>query len=197
VRARIITFAALALAIVILSVGGWAAASVLPGGGVLIAYGSALIVVLATALVLWRGTARLTEGLRALAAANPEGVAFLARRLPPAVSDLPAFMRAKGFAEEIGDGWYIGLADYRGLTAWSPERRPRELLLMDWLEVGDVLAVHASTVDDDSPGRVTVDVRPYVVPLTVEVGYAWGLVTMKLDGVDTADLVSAVTAHRP
>jgi len=36
-----------------------------------------------------------------------------------------------------------------------------------------------------------------VVPLTVDIGAAWGIVTMALDAVDTAELVAAVVAQRP
>lgn len=197
VRARLITAGIAALAVVVIGGGAVAATMVGPGGGVVIAYGIAVIAVAATVIVLWRGTSRLTVGLRTLGAQHPEGVVFLARRLPPVVSDLRAFMRAKGFDAEIGDGWYLGLADYRGFSAWSPAARPQELLLMDWIEIGEVLAVETPTVGGDSRWGVTVDVRPYVVPLTVEVGYASGLVTMALDAVDTVDLVETVLTQRP
>ncbi|MEO5535925.1 MAG: hypothetical protein ABIR17_12440 [Pseudolysinimonas sp.] len=196
-RARIITAAVLTLAIAIVVGGGWAAASAVPAGGLLLAYVTAVIAVVTTALVLWRGTARLTAGLHALAVAHPDGVVFLGRRMPPVVSDLPAFMRAKGLTGVIGEGWYPALADYRGISAWSPGRHPRELVLVDWIEVGEVRAEHTRSVDGDSHLSVIVDVRPYVLPLTVEVGYAWGLVTMPLDAVDSADLVTTVNAQRP
>jgi hypothetical protein len=198
VRARAIMAATLAGA-VLLIVGGAIAVTLTrsPRTGILIGYGLAVVTVIVMLLVLAVVTARSTRALRALAASHPDDVVFLARRLPPVVSDLPSFLKAKGIDVEIGDGWYPTTAHAGGLTVWTPENEPREVLTIEWAEIGDVLTVRTPTVGGDSRWTVTVDVKPYVIPLTVEVGAAWGIVTTALDAVDTAELVAAVVAQRP
>ena len=57
--------------------------------------------------------------------------------------------------------------------------------------------VRTPTAGGDSRWSVTVDVRPYVVPLTVDLGSAYGIVTMTLDAADTTAVVKAVEARRP
>ncbi len=197
-RARIITAAASSAAVVVI-VGGAIAIAVSggPRDGILVAY---LVTVLAIAGLVgsFAGiTARHARTLRALARRHPDDVVFLARRLPPVVSDLPAFLRAKGLDVQIGDGWYAALADRRGISVHSPGREPRELLLIEWAEIGDLAMVRTPTVGGDSRWSVTVDVRPYDVPLTVDLGGAAGIVTMTLDAGDTASVVRAVEARRP
>ena len=198
VRARAITYAALAGAVVLV-VGGAISVALLgsPRSGILIAYGFAVVTLLVLLVVLAIIATRSSRALRALATAHPDDVVFLARRLPPVVSDLPSFLKAKGIDAQIGDGWYPGTANARGLTVWTPEAEPREVLTIEWAEIGDVLMVRTPTVGGDSRWTVTVDVKPYVIPLTVDVGYAWGIVTMALDAVDTAEFVAAVNARRP
>ena len=198
VRARVITYSALGAAGVLI-VGGAVALMLAgqPRSGILIAYGFSVVIVIVVLVVLAIFTARSTRALGALAAAHPEAVVFLARRLPPVVSDLPSFLKAKGIDAHIGDGWYPATAHAGGITVWTPEPRPREVVLIEWAEIGDVLTVRTPTVGGDSRWSVTVDVKPYVVPLTVDIGAAWGIVTMALDAADTAELVAAVVAQRP
>ena len=198
VRARIITFSALVGAGVLI-VGGAVAIALMgqPRSGILIAYGFAVVTLIVMLVVLAIVTARSSRALRTLAAAHPDDVVFLARRLPPVVSDLPTYLKAKGIDTEVGDGWYPATAHPGGITVWTPEARPREVVLIEWAEIGDVLTVRTPTVGGDSRWSVTVDVKPYVVPLTVDVGAAWGIVAMALDAADTADLVAAVNAQRP
>jgi hypothetical protein len=198
VRARAITFSALGAAGVLI-VGGAVALALAgqPRSGILIAYVFAVVTLVVVLVVLATVTARFARSLRALSTAHPDAVVFLARRLPPVVSDLPSFLKAKGIDAHIGDGWYPATAHADGITVWTPEARPRQVVLIEWAEIGDVLTVRTPTVGGDSRWSVTVDVKPYVVPLTVDVGAAWGIVTMALDAVDTADLVAAVVAQRP
>jgi len=198
VRARAITYAALVTAVVVVVGGAIATVNLWrPGSGVVVGY----VVAVATLAVLLVGlgiiATRSSRALQALAAAHPADVVFLARRLPPVVSDLPSFLKAKGIDAQITDGWYPATAHSGGLTVWTMAREPHEVLTIEWSEIGDVLAVRAPTVSGDAPWGVTVDVKPYVIPLTVVLGYAWGIATMSLDEADTADVVAAVLARRP
>ncbi len=197
-RARIITLAALIVAVVII-VGGGVAIAVAggPRNGILVAYSSASIAMLTMIVVFGVITTRLSRALRALVERHPDAVVFLARRLPPVVSDLPAFLRSKGLDIQLGDGWYAAVADDRGIVVCTPGADPRELFVIDWAEIGDLEMVRPATVGGDSRWSVTVDVRPYVVPLTVDLGDAWGIVTMALDAGDTAAVVAAVAERRP
>jgi hypothetical protein len=196
-RARIITIAALAAAVVIIIGGGIAIA--LAGGprnGILVAYGFAVLAMMVMITVFGVTTTRLSQALEALAERHPDAVVFLARRLPPIVSDLPAYLRAKGIDVDIGDGWLPALADHRGIAAYTAGPNPRELLIMEWAEIGDLEMVRTATVGGDSRWSVTVDVRPYDVPLTVDLGEAWGVVTMALDASDTSAVLAAVASRR-
>jgi hypothetical protein len=198
VRARVITYAALVGAVVLI-VGGAIALALTerPRSGILIAYAFAVVTLVVVIVVLAIVTGRSSRALRALAAAHPGEIVFLARRLPPVVSDLPSFLKSKGVDAHIGDGWYPATANGDGITVWTPEAEPRPVVLVEWAEIGDVLAARTPTVGGDSRWSVTVDVKPYVAPMTVDVGSAWGIVTMALDAADTADLVAAVVAQRP
>ena len=198
VRARVITFSAVVGAVVLI-VGGALAIALMtrPRSGILIAYAFAVVTLVVALVVLAIVTRRSARALRALAAAHPDDVVFLARRLPPVVSDLPSFLKAKGIDAHFGDGWYPGTANRDGIAVWTLEAEPRQVVLIEWAEIGDVLAARTATVGGDSRWSVTVDVKPYVIPLTVDVGYAWGIVTTALDAVDTAEFVTAVNAQRP
>lgn len=197
-RARIITAAAFAVAVTVIL--GGALAIALTGdahGGILVAFGLTSAAILALIAVSAVITAGHTRALRRLTARHPHDVVVLARRLPPVVNDLPAFLRSKGLDVEIGDGWYATLVDRRGISVHAAGREPRELLLMEWAELGDIAMVRTPTVGGDSRWSVTVDVRPYALPLTVDLGGAWGIVTMPLDATDTAAVLHAIEARRP
>src|SRR5690606_29173612 len=104
----------------------------------------------------------------------------------------------KGLPKDlIGDNWYPAVVDARGIAVHSTGRDPRELVLMEWPEIGNVEMVRTPTVGGDSRWSVTIDVKPYAVPLTADVGDAWGIVTMALDAGDTAAVVKAAAAQRP
>jgi hypothetical protein len=197
-RARIITVGALIGATVVIAGGSVAiAATGGPRNGILVAHTVASVAILAMLVVFAVLTSRLSRAMEALAARHPDAVVFVARRLPPVVSDLPAYLSAKGLDLRIGDGWYPAFADEHGIAVCSPGRNPQEMLVIEWREIGDVEMVRTATVGGDSRWSVTVDVKPYVVPLTVDLGDAWGIVTMALDAVDTAETVKAVAAKRP
>jgi hypothetical protein len=198
-RARIITAATLVGAAVVV-VGG-AIAIALTGGprnGILVAYLVASLAIVGMIVVFALLTSRHMRAMRILSERHPDAIVFLARRLPPVVSDMPAYLRAKGIPPEvIGDGWYPAAADARGIVVFSTGADPQKIVVIEWPEIGDVEMVRTATVGGDSRWSVTVDVKPYVVPLTVDLGDAWGIVTMALDAGDTAATVKAVAAKRP
>jgi hypothetical protein len=197
-RARIITIAALTATVVIIGGGGVAiAVAGGPRNGILVAYGFAGISMITMIVVFGVMTTRLSRAVRTLAERHPDAVVFLARRLPPVVSDLPAFLRSKGLDLQLGDGWYPAFADDRGIAVCTPGGDPRELFVIEWNEIGDFEMVRTATVGGDSRWSVTVDVRPYIVPLTVDLGEAWGIVTMALDAGDTEAVMKAVVGRRP
>ena len=197
-RARVITAAAVAGAAVVV-VGG-AVAIPLSGGprnGILVAYLAAVLAIVAMMVTFALLTSRHVRAMRILTERHPDSVVFLARRLPPVVSDMPAYLRAKGIPPEvIGDGWYPAVANARGIAVCSTGADPQQIVLIEWPEIGDVEMVRTPTVGGDSRWSVTVDVKPYVVPLTVDLGDAWGIITMALDAGDTAATVKAVAAQR-
>lgn len=197
-RARTITAACLAAAFVV--VGGGAVAIPFlgaPRDGILAAHAVASIAIAAIVGTFAATTARRERALRLLAERHPGAVVFLARRLPPVVSDLPAFLSSKGLDVRIGDGWYAAVADSRGVGVFSVGRHPHELLVMEWAELGELAMVRTPTVGGDSRWSVVADVRPYVVPLTVDLGGASGIVTMPLDAIDTSTVLRAIEARRP
>lgn len=198
-RARIITIAALVTTGVVIGGGGVAiAAAGGPRNGILVAYGFAGIAMITMIVVFGMMTTRLSRAVCTLAERHPDAVVFVARRLPPVVSDLPAYLRSKGLDDiRLGDGWYPAFADDRGIAVCAPGADARELFVMEWTEIGDLEMVRTATVGGDSRWSVTVDVRPYAVPLTVDLGEAWGIVTMALDAGDTEAVMKAVVGRRP
>jgi len=197
-RARVITVGALVGAVVVIAGGSLAiAATGGPRNGILVAHTAASLAIVVMLVVFAAVTFRLSRAMEVLAERHPEAVVCPPRRCPPVVSDLPAYLTAKGLDLHIGDGWYPAVADARGIAVCSPSRNPSELFVIEWQEIGDVEMVRTATVGGDSRWSVTVDVKPYVVPLTVDLGDAWGIATMALDAVDTAETVKAVAAKRP
>ena len=197
-RARLIT-AGTIIGAVLVAAGGAITMAALggPREGGLLAYAVAVLTFVAALVGLAVVTAPRARALRVLRQRHPDHVVFLARRLPAVVSDLPLYLASHGLQLEIGDGWYVADVDGDGIASWTTGRDPQRLLVIPWSEIGDVLDVRTPTVGGDARWSVTVDVRPYVVPLTVDVGDAWGIVTMALDAADTADVVAAVNAQRP
>jgi hypothetical protein len=197
-RARIITVAALA-ATVVVGVGGGIAIALTggPRNGILVVYGATVITIVTMIIVFRVLTARLSRALRKLEKRHPDAVVFLARRLPPVVSDLPAYLRSKGIDAPLPDGWLPAVADDRGIAVCTAGADLREIVVIEWPEIGAFDMVRTATVGGDSRWSVTVDVRPYDVPLTVDVGEAWGIVTMALDTADTTAVMKAVAARRP
>lgn len=197
-RARTITVACLAAAFVVVGGGALSIPFLgVPRDGILAAHAVASLAIAAIVGAFGMTTARRERALRVLAERHPDAVVFLARRLPPVVSDLPAFLSSKGLDVRIGDGWYGAVADDRGVSVYAITRNPRELLVMEWGELGELAMVRTPTVGGDSRWSVVADVRPFVVPLTVDFGGASGIVTMPLDAIDTSAVLRAIEAWRP
>lgn len=197
-QARTITIAALSAAGVVMIIGALAIAlSGSPRDGVVVAYGIAMAAILLLVGACTIITQRLARTLRVLRERHPGDVVFLARRLPPIVSNLADYLRNKGVETPVGDGWLGAVADSRGVTIYSHGADPHALVLIEWAEIGDIAMVRTPTVGGDSRWSVTVDIRPYDVPLTADLGEAWGIVTMALGAADTSAAIDAVTARRP
>jgi len=198
-RARIITAAAFVAAAVVILGGAVAiAATDGPRDGLVVAYAVTVFALAGLIGSFGAITALHVRTLRALAQRHPDDVVMLSRRLPPVSSDLPMFLRSKGLdGLQIGDGWYATLVDARGISVHSPGRDPQELVLMEWAEVGAIELVRTATVGGESRWSITVDVKPYPTPMTVDVAGAAGIVTMPLDAADIRDLIQAVETRRP
>jgi hypothetical protein len=195
-RARLATVCAFAAVAVLALVGGTVLGVRGSNDASLLAY---LVVIVGFVLLLSiiaMLSARHAAALRYLAAHFPNGAVFLARRQPSVVSDMPAYLAAKGVTMPISDGWVPALVDGRGISAWTTGWRPREIVLMEWHELGEVQTIGTGP-GIEKRAAVTVDVRPFVVPLTVEIGYSTGLITMALDPTACDDVVRAAQALRP
>lgn len=198
-RARLLTIAAVALVVAVASGGAIAMASLGgPREGGVVAYAVAVLTITIAIVGLAVTTAPRARALRVLAQRHPDAVVVLARRLPAVVSDMPQYLAAHGLSQlEIGPGWYVAVVDGDGIGVFGAGRDPQRLLTIPWDEIGEVAAVRGPTISGDARWSVTVDVKPYVVPLTVDVGYAWGIVTMPMDARDTRAVAAAVSAQRP
>jgi|GEM_PF-2323871 hypothetical protein len=197
-RARIITTLAIAAGGLVVVGGGLGLLlEPDPHPGIVAAYAVSSAAIVALVAVFAVITARHARTLRALRERHPDDIVLLARRLPPVVSDLPAFLRSKGVVAEVGDGWYAAVADERGISVHSGGSDPREIVLMAWDEIGELAMVRTATVGGDSRWSIAVDVRPYATPMTVDVGSAAGIVTMALDAGDISAVMRALEAKRP
>lgn len=159
--------------------------------------------VVAASLVLLFGVLRLLSfrhaaALAALRRRHPDGVVFLAKRRPPIVSDLETWLDGKGLDDvEVGDGWIPILVDERGISAWTSGPEPRQLLLMEWWELGEIGITDTADVAGHDGWGVAVDVRPYAVPLIADLGDTNGYIILPLSRGDARRVVEAVNARRP
>lgn len=161
--------------------------------------GIALVVGVLVFLVAVGATisSRYGAAIRALRSRFPDGAVFLARRQPTVVTDVETWMSSKGLTSQISDGWMPAVVDARGISAWTAGRHPEEVLLMEWAELGEIAVTKTSVAVGAPTWKVSVDVQPFVVPLTVEVGYSWGLVTAAVGHSDIEDVVRITNALRP
>ncbi len=162
------------------------------GDAVLI--GVALVLVAAVALATI-GSLRGARALRRITASHPSGLVFLARRQPSVVSDLAVYLGARGITADVADRWLVALVDDRGISAWSLDQTPAELLLMPWGELGSI-----EVCDLESGGNargIAVDVRPFDTPLIVAIGYAAFGLTSSLGRAGVAEVAECANRLRP
>ena len=141
------------------------------------------------------GSMRRARALKRVTAQHPDDLVFLARRQPSVVSDLAVYLGQRGISADVADRWLVALVDDRGISAWSVDSSPAELLLMPWAELG---AIEVTDLESGGAGRgIAVDVRPFDTPLIVAVGYAAFGLTMALDRAGVAEVTAATNALRP
>lgn len=160
---------------------------------------SLLVAGVATLLLLGlRGSAIGNSiGLARIARLKPGALVFLARREPTLAPDLPRYLHQKGLAVEVGDRWLPAVVDERGIAAWSGGFRPRELVLMEWSELGEIVATEFRPIEGSERFGITVDVRPFPTPLVVRVGYAMVGLQGAFDRSGTIAVSEAANSRRP
>lgn len=136
-------------------------------------------------------------GLIRLARLKPDALIFLARREPTLAPDLPMYLHRKDLAVDVSDRWLPAVIDERGLAAWSGGFRPRELVLMEWSELGEIVATDFRSIDGHGLFGIAVDVRPFPTPLIVRVGYSMLGLQAPFDRAGTIAVSAAANAHRP
>lgn len=141
---------------------------------------------------IWNGI-----GLIRISRLKPDALVFLARREPTLAPDLPMYLHRKDIVADVSDRWLAAVIDERGMAAWSGGFRPRELVLMEWSEIGDVVATDFRTLDGTERFGITVDVRPFPTPLVVQVGYAMLGLQAAFDRAGTVAVNEAANAKRP
>ncbi len=159
---------------------------------ILIVVGVLLVGALAGASI---GSWRRARALRRVAAAHPDALVFLARRQPSLVSDLAVYLSARGITADVADRWLVGMVDDRGISAWSFDAVPSELLLMPWTELG---SIEVCDLESGDVGRgIAVDVRPFETPLIVAIGYAAFGLTSPLGRDGVAEVAALTNGFRP
>jgi hypothetical protein len=144
--------------------------------------------------VIATGTSvRRALALRRMTRDHPDGLVFLARRQPAVVSDLAHYLYSHDLDVDLADRWVVALVDHRGISAWSIDRTPAEMLLMPWDELG---AIEVTDLDSGDRG-VEVDVRPAQSPLVAAIGYAAFGLTASLNRAGVAEVAAGTNALRP
>jgi hypothetical protein len=162
------------------------------GDAILIGVGLVLLAAVALATI---GSLRRARALRIVTASHPSALVFLARRQPSPVSDLAVYLAARGITADVADRWLVGMVDERGVSAWSLDQTPAELLVMPWSELGTI-----EVTDLESGGRgrgIAVDVKPFETPLITAIGYAAFGLTSSLSRDGVAEVCRLANALRP
>ena len=141
---------------------------------------------------LWNGI-----GLLRIRRLRPDALVFLARREPTLAPDLPMYLHRKDITADVNDKWVPAVIDERGIAAWSSGFTPREVILMDWSELGDVIATEFVSLEGGKKFGITVDVRPFPTPLVVRVGYSMFGLQGQFDNEGTVAVAAAANARRP
>lgn len=141
---------------------------------------------------LWNGI-----GLLRIRSQRPDALVFLARREPSLAPDLPLYLHRKDVTADVSDKWVPAVIDERGMAAWSSGPRPKELFVMEWSELGEVVATEFRTLEGHDRFGIAVDVRPFPTPLIVRVGYSRFGLQGAFDREGTLAVASAANAYRP
>lgn len=162
------------------------------GDLILIVVSVALAAAIAFATI---GSWRRARSLKRVTASHPDCLVFLARRQPSVISDFAVYLGARGISADVADRWLVGLVDDRGISAWSLDATPAELLLMPWEELG---SIEVTDLESGGTGRgIAVDVRPFDTPLIVAIGYAAFGLTSSLGRDGVAEVAERANALRP
>lgn len=161
--------------------------------------GPLIAVIAVTLLLLGLGGSSIWNGigLARLRRTRPDAVVFLARREPTLAPDLPMYLHRKDLSVDVSDRWLIALIDDRGMAAWSGGPRPRELVLMEWSELGEITPAAFTSIEGAERFGVAVDVRPFPTPLLVRVGYSKFGLQAAFDHEGTVAVAETASARRP
>jgi hypothetical protein len=159
---------------------------------ILIGIGFLLVAAVVLATI---GSLRRARALRHVTAAHPSALVFLARRQPSLVSDLAVYLGARGITADVADRWVVAVVDDRGISAWSLDQTPTELLLMPWGELG---VIEVCDLESGGAARgIAVDVQPFETPLIAAIRYAAFGLTSSLGREGVAEVAARTNALRP
>ncbi len=161
-------------------------------------FGPLVAVIAVVLLLLGLGGASIWNGVGIIRIKRlkPDAVVFLARREPSLAPDLPLYLHRKDLSVDVSDRWLPAVIDERGMAAWSGGFRPRELLLMEWSELGEVVATDFVSLEGQDKFGIAVDVRPFPTPLIVRVGYSMFGLQAAFDREGTVTVAAAANAKR-
>jgi hypothetical protein len=157
----------------------------------------AVIAVVLLLLGLGAGSILNGIGLFRIARLKPDALVFLAHREPTLAPDLPMYLHRRDLSVDVSDKWLVAVIDERGMAAWSGGFRPRELLLMEWSEIGKVTTTTFRSIEGRERFGIAVDVKPFPTPLIVRVGHAMFGLQGVFDRAGTIAVCEAANAKRP
>ncbi|MBG6055776.1 hypothetical protein IWX81_002204 [Salinibacterium sp. CAN_S4] len=149
-------------------------------------------------LLLGLGGAPLLRGMAVsrMQRSRPEALVFLALRELTAAPHLETYQYRKDNTENIPDSWVMSVVDDRGISVWSTGVRPKELILIQWSEIGEVSAVSFSSLGGRQRIGAALDVRPIPQPLLVSFGFAALGVEGTVDQDGAVAVVDAINSMR-
>jgi hypothetical protein len=194
--ARSTTIASLTIAAVVLVVA--AGVTVLTVSGQLWNPSLTLAIIGLGFLLLGLGGAPLMRGMAVsrMQGARPGSLVFLALREQTAAPHLQTYQYRKDNTENIPDSWVMSVVDDRGISVWSTSLRPKELILIQWSEIGEISAVSFSTLGGRHKVGAALDVRPIPNPLLVTLGYSAFGVEGPVDQDGVFAIVDAINSMR-
>ncbi len=149
-------------------------------------------------LLLGLGGGPLLRGIAVarMQRSRPAALVFLALREPTVAPHLQTYQYRKDNTANIPDAWVMAVVDARGISVWSGRIRSRELILIEWSEIGEVTAVSFTSLTGRNRIGAAIDVRPIRSPLLVSLGYAaWG-VEGSVDHEGVLAIVDSINSRR-